>query len=399
MNDIGRTDKTGERLDLRGWAFTLWYAKWIILGTAISAALIALLISSFLLPIRYQSSVAMTITELEFWTKLYQRNLTGIAKSDELIELSLIESGVTDPEQQDSLVFAVSLEYWGLMYLEVIAEDPALAADAANSWANLVYERLIEVLGTSEEDFTGLQEQVSFANENLSIAQTALNTYLDQSQLEVYNSRLTAAQSALVEVLLLNQRNQLLISDARTLQQQIEGLGSIEKLNTGTVLSLINLQGRATLREESELILPQDSTLDLDLSSDEALLLLQQFMSVLETQNGELNSKRISLEDEINELAGSVEIEQHQVDQLTLNRDQAVSEYIKLAEQLENFKINQNKVDQAITISTKAIPSADPISPDILSNTMFAGMSTALVSMVVIILFDWWTSRNDSSRD
>jgi capsular polysaccharide biosynthesis protein len=346
------------------------------------------------MPTRYQASVVISITEREQWIQVYQRNLVRIAKSEDLIDSTFAEAGISDPEQRSSIVFALSLEYWGLMQLHVRAEDPVLAAKAANTWANLVYERMKEVYGTDQESLNLLQEQVATAEESWLAAQEALNEYQLDYQPEIYTAQLTAAQSALSEVLLEQERTQLLLSDAYTLQAQIEGMGSDETLSIGAALSLANLLARSTIVEQgSGLQIQEDQIKDTDLSAAEAGTILGQFISAVETQNEQMIADGIALEEEISELAVRKENKQAQLQQLTVKQDLAESEYMKFSNQLDDFITEQRRVDSAVAISNKALPPTESINPNILGISVIAGLSAALLTILVKGLFDWWIGR------
>lgn len=385
---------SGEKIDIRELILYIWRVKWIVFIVTLVAGLTAFLISSYLIPTRYQASVVISITEREQWIQVYQRNLVRIAKSEDLIDSTFAEAGISDPEQRSSIVFALSLEYWGLMQLHVRAEDPVLAAEAANTWASLVYERMKEVFGTDEESLNLLQEQVAAAEESWLAAQEALNQYQLDYQPEIYTAQLTAAQSALSEVLLEQERTQLLLSDAYTLQAQIEGMGSDETLSIGAALSLANLLARSTIVEQgSGLQIQEDQIKDTDLTAAEAGTILGQFISAVETQNEQLIADGIALEEEISELAVRKENKQAQLQQLTVKRDLAESEYVKFSNQLDDFITEQRRVDSAVAISNKALPPTESINPNILGISVIAGLSAALLTILVKGLSDWWIGR------
>ena len=161
---------TGERVDIKGLILPLWRAKWIILGITLIVGLIAFLISPYLIPERYKATAIVTITDPDMNAEFVVRGLPQIAKSNELITLTLTELGITDLESQRSLKFVTTMQDKGQLMLEARADNPALAAEAANTWAEVVHEKISNVIGTSEDILHALEEEVTLAEASLSNA-------------------------------------------------------------------------------------------------------------------------------------------------------------------------------------------------------------------------------------
>lgn len=385
-----------ERIDLRELILTVWDRKWIVLGAAIIFGLIAFFISSYLVPVRYRASAVVTVTVRSTWIELIEKGISKMARSEEVLDSTYAELGITELEEQRNLEFVAFMEYWGQLELEVSSDDPDLAARAANLWAEMVYKRIYDVLGASEEFLNMIEEEVAQAETNWITAKNELNEYLSESHLETYPLDLAKAESTLVAYREVIDRNLLTISDAMTLEGQIEGVTPSETLNSWIDLNLINLLGRAgALDEELHQQIQNDHSLNLELSPAEALLMLQQFRAALESQNQQLEEETAALEDEISILASSLEIEQDQIDDLILKRDLARTTYKELADQLTDFQISQNQVDQEVMISTRALPPTEASNPNSLAVAGFAGISGALVTMLGLLFFGWWTDQDD----
>ncbi|RLC98526.1 MAG: hypothetical protein DRI46_11195 [Chloroflexi bacterium] len=384
---------TGEIIDLRELILTLWHRKWLILGAILLAGLVAFLVSSYLVPEKFQSSAIITITDRSTWASLEVKSLPQLAESEELRALTFKAMGITDLEAERPFAFSADMDVRSQLVLEVTAKDPHLAAEAANTWAEVVLERMKTLYGSSEDNLNSLEEEISPAWARYTAAQQELENFLSESHLDAYPSQLSAAQFALTETLLEIERNQLLISDIQTLAAQIESMDPAEVLNPGIAISLINLQGRAAGLQEIQPLqnLGEYSSLGLD----DAAAFLQQFGAALESQNQQLASEVTVLEGQISDLSHSMEMERNQEEQLRIDRNLAQGAYEALATDLEEGKILLAQEESSLKISAKALPPKDPLSPNVLANTGFAGVSAALLVILGTFFQDWWVGRNE----
>jgi len=396
MNENRKSEQTEETINFKELILSLWDGKWFVLGAAIIFGLIAFIISSYLVPVRYRASAVVTVTVRSTWHELVEKGISQMSRSDQVLDVVYAELGINELEEQRNLEFVAFMEYWGQLELEVKSDDPGLAARAANTWAELVYKRIYDVFGVSEEFLDRIEGEVAQAETNWIAAKNELNEYLSESHLETYPLDLATAKSTMIAYREVIDRNLLIISDVMTLEGQIEGVTPSENLSSWIVLNLINLLGRAgALNEELNLQIQDDHPLNLELSPPEALLILQKFRAALESQNQQLREETAALEDTISNLSSSLEIEQNQVDDLTLKLDLARMTYAELADQLNVFMINKNQVDQSVRISTRALPPTEASNPNSLATAGFAGGSGALLTMLGLLIFGWWTGQDD----
>jgi len=396
MNENRKSEQTEETINFKELILSLWDGKWFVLGAAIIFGLIAFIISSYLVPVRYRASAVVTVTVRSTWHELVEKGISQMSRSDQVLDVVYAELGINELEEQRNLEFVAFMEYWGQLELEVKSDDPGLAARAANTWAELVYKRIYDVFGVSEEFLDRIEGEVAQAETNWIAAKNELNEYLSESHLETYPLDLATAKSTMIAYREVIDRNLLIISDVMTLEGQIEGVTPSENLSSWIVLNLINLLGRAgALNEELNLQIQDDHPLNLELSPPEALLILQKFRAALESQNQQLREETAALEDTISNLSSSLEIEQNQVDDLTLKLDLARMTYAELADQLNVFMINKNQVDQSVRVSTRALPPTEASNPNSLATAGFAGGSGALLTMLGLLIFGWWTGQDD----
>jgi len=396
MNENRKSEQTEETINFKELILSLWDGKWFVLGAAIIFGLIAFIISSYLVPVRYRASAVVTVTVRSTWHELVEKGISQMSRSDQVLDVVYAELGINELEEQRNLEFVAFMEYWGQLELEVKSDDPGLAARAANTWAELVYKRIYDVFGVSEEFLDRIEGEVAQAETNWIAAKNELNEYLSESHLETYPLDLATAKSTMIAYREVIDRNLLIISDVMTLEGRIEEVTPSENLSSWIVLNLINLLGRAgALNEELNLQIQDDHPLNLELSPPEALLILQKFRAALESQNQQLREETAALEDTISNLSSSLEIEQNQVDDLTLKLDLARMTYAELADQLNVFMINKNQVDQSVRVSTRALPPTEASNPNSLATAGFAGGSGALLTMLGLLIFGWWTGQDD----
>jgi uncharacterized protein involved in exopolysaccharide biosynthesis len=288
--------------------------------------------------------------------------------------------------------------------------------------------RLSELYGSTETNYGQLQKQVAIAKGNWGAAQTALEAHLPDNHAKMLAIQLSQAQSSLRLYLDKLDQNDLLIRDAQTLQQQLEGLSATETLSSGEALSLITLQQRAVNATQGSSLdgsLSQDSyrpdsdsqNLQLDSSvivdarsigsqvqymiTMEQILgtndivaqgrdRLDRLIQALQAQGDALDDKLEQQEKRINTLAAQLEAEQHQLDELKQERDLARSAYLALAGQLEETRITLAQGDQAAKLAAKAWAPANPSGPNTLMNTALAGVVGVMLAVGAVFVVEWW---------
>lgn len=395
-----------EIIDLRELILALWAQKWVIVITVILTGLAAFLVSKFLIQESYQASAYLTFTnpalraELETSIQtnpvdLETSGLPELAESQELKKLTFDELSLQENEHHPAIKFSASMQGEAQLKLGVTGEDPSLVAEAANAWARVVSTRYNDLFGKDEKSIEILEQDTSQAKANWAASQLALENYLPESRLNSLGLQLSAARSMMAKYLQETDNNQLLISDAQTLQIQIENTTLADTLSTGTILSLITLQQRAAaFQGDPGLEIQIDPSWKADLTSSEALAILQGFVDALEDQNEELVAEIAALEDDISDLDLSMEKEQYQIDQLTQERDLARKTYTALSSQLEETRITITQEERPARIGSVAVEPNEPSKPSIVLYTLLAAMAGGILAMCGVLIADWW-SMND----
>lgn len=391
-----------ETIDLRFFLITLWRKKWIIALAMVLCGLAAFLVSSYLVSERYEAEAFITITEPTLITELetsIQANLAmfetsglpGLAESTALKDLTFSVMGIMAYDEQSAYDFSASMQGNGQLKLGVSGVDPTLTAEAANTWAGVMKERLNEIYGIGEETITSLEGEVTQAEDNWSEAQLALEAYLSESRLNSADLQLAAARSILMVSLQEIDHNQLLLADIQALLHQIEEFDQSEALTTGTALSLITLQQRAAASQGDPLLQIQiEQSMKTDLSGPEAKLVLLELEKALLDQNQLLEEEVSDLEEEIIELALVLEKEQYRIAQLTEDRDLSRHVYTALSSQLEETRITQAQEESWPMISAPAIVPREPVGPNVFLYTVLASLLALFACLMLFLFIDWW---------
>jgi len=402
MTETKDTHFSEEVIDLRELIRTLWAKKWLILGVTFIAGLAAFLVSSFLVPERYQAAAFITITEpnlrAELETSIQTEpvpletsGLVELAESAELQALTFSALGVTDYEQQRSYEFSAVMPGEGQLRLGVTTEDPVLAAEAANAWAGVVSERLNELYGTSQETLTILESETAQAKIAWAEAQEALETYLPESQAESLGVELSEQKETLARYLDQVEGNQMLISYADALLSQLVLENDGGDLATGTSLSIIALQQRAAGEiSGTQFQIQGDQIMGVDYAADKGRETLLGLIAALQEQNLDFEMEIELIQEGLGEISSRLESERFKVDQLSQERDLARQAYTALSSQLEETRITWAQEDRLVRIGAGAVEPQEPRGPNSLLNTALAVLIGGMLAIGGILLNDWW---------
>ena len=383
-----------EVLDLREMILILWRRKWLIVGIPLLVGMLTLLISSTLVPKRYQATSYVTITDPKTRGEIEPYGFPEIAESVELIQMIFSELDINNLAEQDTYEFSSSIKSRGQIQLTVTFDEPVLAAEVANIWGDVLANRLNDIYGMTEENLKVLEEETADAEGNWIAAQIELEKFLDESGLLIYPVEISAAQATLEDTLREIDLNILLLSDIQTLAEQIKSLDPSNPLPSGIELNLINLQARVTAVQRE---IPPEIKIDTQsYNSGDVISHLEDLEAALHSQNQILAEEVISLKAKITELNMSLVEENYQESQLKLVRDQAQSTYIVLASNLEEGNIHQIQELFNIKISAKAIPPSEAIRTNLLIKVVFASVSAGLLTILGSFFHAWWVGREDA---
>jgi len=388
--------------DLRELIKIILKYKWLIIGVTFLVAISAFLTSVLVISPKYEASSYVTLTEpiisAEFDSSIQvslnmpdTQALVDFAEAEAVIKQVIVELGLESLFAENESKMEATLQGKSQLQLLVSTSDSKTAAQIANTWAEIMVQRLNNLYGTGEGALASIQIEVDIAREKWHSAQNALEDYIPQSRVVVLEVQLEETKNALSMYMNIIELNRILISDTQGLQSQIAKLNPDESLATGDVLSMIALQQRASgdlsgiqFQIQVNEILGQEYTVAIGRA------VLQELISAIEEQNTTFREELLPLESRIAEQSFALESERFKVEQLTQERDLSQNAYIALASQLEETRIRQAQDENPAQIGVWAVESQKPSGPQGRIIYLLAIMMGLIFSLVSIFFIEWW---------
>lgn len=414
-----------EEIDLRQYIRVLirpWY--WIA-GLGLAAAVVAFLVSSFLPP-TYEASALVAIAEpsyeLQFDARLRDVpfNPTRLSKSYPMIATSddllinvtdaaggLLPSGRSSLNGIKDMLDAKATDDPYLVQLTVRAEDPQLAADLVNLWAEQYVSYLNKLYGEGDS-LSMFEAQLVEAKSQVEQADQALAAFRSEYGLEFLGvgdfevtdegpdtisigrqlqarTRLLSKYEARASLLSsyearASQVGQLL-EEARGLAAQTDSETSPAVL-AGLLAEMLDLG----LLEDQSSMLVQISLGDLDVETG-----LSALVTALEAKQNATDETIDQLEAEVQSLQAEVSSNQQELEQLLRDQQVAQDTYLALSNKVQEVKIQgQGDIgDIAQLVSRAAVPQ-EPTGPRRLFNTVIAGVLGLIVGACAALFSDYW---------
>lgn len=458
-----------DTIDLRPYLLTIWkYKWWIILLAVLLSAIVTIYTQTQ--PSLYRSKATLLLTRSRPVLSLAQQFPTvsepvdsrsridamlTIAESDALIQQTIDALGEKLPEKNrsiDELKNLLSIENKGdSIIVSASAEDPILAAEITNAWAN----RIVETINTaysSEQPLIEIQQQLSMAKSDYETAQAELEAFIAQSPLksleQKYNELLTmfnllgSDKAVQMEQLIRRKQTmQELSFQSEALIKQLESGARSTAAAQGDALAVVLARMRAlgiqrtptsanqslpssqtSLSQQPEIFFPNntqpvDLVLNLQIdatnSSDnrasdyvadiEALnRLLQDEITrtedAIQSLTKEIAAGDISADDSmeniaarLQELATQIEQVKSKEKELTDNRDlmqRAYQVLIQKETEIKNAALTSNQIN----LASPAIPPLTPESSGLFQKAAIAGMLGIMLGIIWAIFREWWKS-------
>lgn len=396
-----------EAINLRELIKTFLDYKWIIIVITFLFALIAILISLYVILPKYSSSSFVTLTEpiisAEFDRSIQvspsmpeTQALAEFAESDYIFNLVIRKLGLETYIESNDPHMEASLRGKSQLKLEVIDQDPKIAAKISNGWAEIMVQCLNEIYGTGGSSFAKIESEAEKAKQNWFTTQSNLEEYLPQSRINVIEVQLSHAKDSLRQYLNKIDHNQSIIHDAQSLDRRLKGLEPNMVLPLGESLSLIALQQRssggisgAELQIQGNVIFEEDFTVN------QAKDRVEDLIQATEEQNNQLIAELPKIRNNITRLSVEIESEQHRLEKLTQERDLARNAYHALSNQLEEIRITEAQNGNPAKISARAVVPEKPSSPSVITNSLLALMTGLIISVSSIAIYEWWTNGNE----
>jgi succinoglycan biosynthesis transport protein ExoP len=471
-------------IDLRRYVKALIQKWWLVVGLAGVAAVVALAVS-YILPPTYEANVyiatAKTKTDVQFSPEidtlteeeisagggmnqaLIVRNarlaaFRALAVSPQIAQTVLpafedrlqeINRNLVDPARFLTHVEGTMSEGSDLIVITVSLSDPQLASDIANAWGQ-AYEELINQLygGARLQDLEAVQHQTEQARQDYSNAQEELEIYLAsnpipslkqqitilQTQIDSYQNTLVEAESLVDSQEMATRRQllneyygdlitlQLLLDDARVLQQQLATGQSSPAGAFSDGLALVLLHDRAFSNEDSHITLEFQTALEGEsITASDVESLIQALMSrkaeteakikeltatlltpseneLPEGASDELTSRLQQLTTEIQTLEAKLEAEVAHKQDLERQRDLDWTTYTVLAKKEAEVMVATQSGGTEVRLASLSTPPVEPTGPRKLVNTAVAGALGLVGGVFGAFALEWWRRESDSEK-
>ena len=403
------TENIEQGIDLRLFVPALWNKRYWILGFGLLGVLLGLATSS-LIPPTYEATalVAAMLPRERFEFDSRIQTLTesqpleafpDLAMSDPLL-VQLIDQL---PEEQRltltqlrKMVGVSAGSDPSIIKLTVENKDPGMAADLANTWAELFVTWANEIYGyQGDEQLVFFEARMSEAGGQLEAAEQALIDFQADNRISILNNELLATQQTQADYLAKKRQTELILQDVESLIPQL-GEDNLSNPIAAERLASILLQIRALGGTSATATMPVQIQLNLDGQTDPGGVNNQetiiQLRNMLVAQNSQIEVRLASLEPQIL----SLQQEQYQMEVLNnrLNRDLEVAEetYTTLARTVDEKRITSENTTSGVKLAGRSTVPERPNSPNIVLNAIVAGMAGLFLSTLAIILMQWWRS-------
>lgn len=419
-----------DEIDLRAIFQTLWKARKPIIIATLAAAIIAFVVSFWILPRTYQATAYVFIGQpvvgiaqaAGFTISPTLPDLKAVVKLSTTPEL--LESVINDPaiaavngnkeisiSALASMVTAVDVGKDQLS-LQVTDTDPQRVILLANTWAEKVTKTVNAAYGLGAVAQT-LDSQVLQSQKDFEQAQTVLEDALSKSRVDALSAQLQREQTDHKCVLVSKSLTARVLDDLQFFEQGLSGASGETPLSLGDELVLATLSQRSLTSQPCQFEdqpqsqsqsqsqpqsqpQSQNFTIQIDSASfagftvSKALDTTTQMRAGLQAQLTRLQGDQNHLEQEIPQLQRDLSNAQAQLDQFTMKRDQSQELYNSLFQTQQRVATMLAQNAQVATVSIEAVPPAKTISRGTIMNTALAGMLGLILSAFVALAINWW---------
>ncbi len=424
-----------EEIDLREYVLVLLkYWKWV-LGTAVAAAVVALVVS-FLLPPTYEAVALVAVTKSRYVMQFDPRIETlnniqpaykaypELAASDQVLQ-EVLDRLNPRPEKLETLrdlqgmVSAKSGADPSVIRLIVRHRDPEAAAHVANLWAEVFVRRANEIYGTeAQSQLQFYQQQLERARAELTAAEEALVAFQARNRESVLQNQLNSYRQMQADYLADRRQITYIVQDIRGLREQLSRQPADRPATLADQLTALFLQIKAFNAQASAPIqwpagpnappetaltvfnaqasapiqLQVDSAATLsEKSLPEQIAFLDDLVRVLEAKSAEIEGRLAELEPRILALQRELQEINTEEDRLVRARDVARETYMTLARKVEEAHIAAEDASTGeVRLASRAAVPERPASPRKLLNTALAGVLGLMLAVFGAFAVEWW---------
>jgi capsular polysaccharide biosynthesis protein len=402
MEEQNSSDSFSQIMELRAIIRLLLKHKWFIIIFTVVLTACAILSSMYLITPRYSSSAFVTLIEpimnAEFESSIQispiipdSQALAEVVETDEIIRAVVEKLVMEEYFRGNKPGFEASLRGKSQLLLTASDSDPDIAADLANTWAEVVVNRLNDVYGSGEFNQVEFDGIVMAARTKWEQTQEDLENYLPGSKVSTLEVELSQIKNKLARYFDRVEDNIVLIEDVMSLENRLAELNSYDNLPSGEALSLIALQQRMSGEiSGAEFQVEGFNLLGEEYKVAEARETITVLILSLQEQNSHLQDEIDLIKEEIAQVSVDLESGKHQLERLTQERDLAREAYIALSNQMEENRITSAGDASVAKISSPAIASINPSSMSKMVITALAGIAGLALSILSILIYEWW---------
>lgn len=411
-----------ETIDLRPYVDALVRRWWVILGAVIAGVLVAVLL--FLSQSKYRATALVAVTDptqrLQFDPRIINtldldtllQAYPELAMSDGVLSALLEEAKTLSGgsiQTMDMLRDMVEVEGGGdprLVRLAARSEDPQLAADLVNAWANTFVAAVDAIYGAPGGDVTFFNNQLAETNRQLQAAERALVEFQSGSRMGIVDNQLASLNELQAAYLADQRRLNLALDDIRTLRGQIEA-GAGDTVTWADQLTALTLQLKiyetapsATPMPSNPIQIQTSPQVDLTTAGREAQVqLLDGLALAAEAGRGEIEVKLLALEPQIFALQREKQDLFHRYEELVRNRDVAKETYLTLARKIDEVRIQAEDSGTSLRVASLAAVPSSPDRPNLMVTAAVTGLAGLLLSAGLLLALAWWQALHNRATE
>ena len=442
-----------EEVDLRQYTAVLIRYRWLILAGTLIPALVALLVSAFLVAPVYEAAAGILIAQTRsqitfdprFQTDMDEASRFALAQQARRGALvAMVKSGAIASQVAEDLEGELSPEerrparllemvegsLWqqgaesqpqaGSDYIAITVQsrDPAKAVRIANAWGQVYVEYVNGLYRDRPETYASVQKQAGIARETYEVAEQALVDFTAESQIGQITLAISDTQRLLDQQVgdrhqrlsshyASKRQMERLLEDARSLNAQVQASGADGAATNSLAILMLKAQAFSTssdLPGELQLQLELSSGVNAGASAQQADM--EALVTVLEARLGELETlieaelvaplpqAFDSLQEEMQGLRARLETEWASQRELSRARDVAWETYSTLQVKADELSIATQMGDVEVRFASPAVESIRPVGPNETRNALAAAALGFVLSVGVPFVAHYLSSTS-----
>lgn len=388
-----------EEIDLRRFLAVILRAWYWIAGGALLAGLIGYIWANRL-PATYRATALLAAAQLRYNiefdpklqtvtdTKAVYRAYPELALSDEVLQQ--VGARLSRPALLSTLRASLSADPGAdlsLVRLSATAASPALAAEIANVWADVVAGHVNALYaGQDGAALSFFEAQLSQQQAELATREQALIDFGATDRGGILTNQLNALMATHAQYLSDRQNVAALLRDVAGVRQQLAALAAGANPSTSQAIAALLLQVRAVSGTTS---LPV--TLQLSETGEtgpgarvQQMALLDSLTATLTERSAELETLLSTLEPQILSLQSQAQAATAAKEQLIQARDVTREAVLTLSRKVEEVRIASQEAGTELQVASRAAPPETPAGPRPLLVAVPVAVLGGAVALVVV---------------